>query len=222
MGDATPSYGDKQVIQRILPVGPLQCNCVVLGCERTKEAVVIDPGADPERILEAISSEGLRPKYLLHTHAHFDHVCGTRGVREVWEAPTCLHAGDEALYKNVPMQGKFFGFQLEETPPLEKLLEDEEILSFGDLRLQTLHTPGHSPGSVSFKLLNGPETLYSGDTLFYRSIGRADLWGGDADLLLKSIRDRLFVFEGELEVVPGHGPVTRLGDEKKLNPFLQS
>ncbi len=208
------------MIQEQVVVGPLQCNCIILGCERTREAVIIDPGDEPNKIISLIENQNLKPKYILHTHAHFDHVAGTAGVREKFNAPTCLHPGDQTLYDNLPMQGRMFGMEFGNTPKLEKLLADEEILTFGDHRLQIVHVPGHSPGSVSFKLLDGSEHIFTGDTLFHRSIGRADLWGGDGRQLIHSIKDRLFRFDDDTQVFPGHGEATRIGEEKRLNPFL--
>ena len=150
----------------------------------------------------------------------FDHVAGTKGVCEKIKAPTYIHKGDLELYNSLPMQGQMFGFPLEAAPKVTKLFEEDEILSFGEYQLQVIHTPGHSPGSVSFKLLNGPEILLSGDTLFKQSVGRSDLWGGDSRQLVKSIKDRLFVYDGDTKVFPGHGPSTLIGEEKKSNPFL--
>ncbi len=208
------------MIHKTLVVGPLQCNCILLGCEKTKEAVLIDPGDEPDRIQAWVEEAGLKVKYLLHTHAHFDHIGATSGLYSQWRVPPCLHAADEAIYNQLPMQGKMFGMEFAPAPAVEKRLSDEEILTFGDYKLQVLHTPGHSPGSICFKSLQGKEDVFSGDTLFHESVGRSDLWGGDQRTLIKSIKDRLFVLEDELEVHPGHGPSTRIGHEKRHNPFL--
>lgn len=198
----------------------MQCNCVLLGCEKTKEAILIDPGDESERILQWLEETDLKVQYILHTHAHFDHIGGTKGVRTKIVAPTCLHKDDLPLYTNLPMQGKFFGREFGHAPAIEKFLTDDEILTFGEYRLQVLHTPGHSPGSVSFRLLGGDEAVFSGDTLFHRGIGRSDLWGGDPDQLIQSIQQRLLVLDGDTQVHPGHGPSTRIGEEKRSNPFL--
>lgn len=208
------------MIQRTAIVGPLQCNCVLLGCEKTKEAVLIDPGDEAQRLIEMVEKIGLKVKYLLHTHAHFDHVGATAEVKAKLGGTTCLHTGDQPLYDNLPMQCQLFGFPVVSAPPLEKVLTDEEILTFGDHRLQVIHTPGHSPGGLCFKLLDGNEDLFSGDTLFQGSVGRTDLWGGDTDQLLQSIRRRLFVLDDGIAVHPGHGPSTEIGIEKRTNPFL--
>jgi hydroxyacylglutathione hydrolase len=201
-------------------VGPLQCNCMILGCEKTREAIVVDPGDEHARILAEIEPLGLNVKYLLHTHAHFDHVGATRQMHAKLGAKPCLHRDDEPLYNNLPMQGRLFGLSLEAAPKVEKFLEDDEILSFGEYRFQVIHTPGHSPGGVCFRLLGGDELLLSGDTLFQGSVGRTDLWGGDSSKLISSIKNRLLVLDGDTKVQPGHGPDTLIGIEKRNNPFL--
>jgi glyoxylase-like metal-dependent hydrolase (beta-lactamase superfamily II) len=209
------------VIQEIAVVGPLQCNCILLACPKTLEAVLIDPGEEPQKILAAVAAQGVKVKYLLHTHAHFDHIGATKQVKAAIGGITCLHAADEDLYQNLPLQGKMFGFSFEAAPPLEKFVEDEEEIQFGEKRVKVLHTPGHSPGSVCFQLVGEDERLFSGDTLFQQSIGRADLWGGDARQLITSIRDRLLPLADETRVFPGHGPSTEIGYERRFNPFLR-
>lgn len=204
-----------------LVVGPLQCNCTILSCAETREAVIIDPGDEGKRIAEEVTRMGVRVKYLLHTHAHFDHIGATKQVKEQTGALVCLHRKDDFIYKMLPVQGALFGFRgFGMAPSVEKFFEDEEIIQFGNHRLQVLHTPGHSPGSVCFKLLTADEAVFSGDTLFQQSVGRADLWGGDAPALIQSIRSRLLVLDDELSVHPGHGPSTSIGIERRTNPFL--
>ena len=208
------------MIHKTVVVGPFQCNCILLGCEKTKDAVLIDPGDEPQSILSMIEASGLNVKYLLHTHAHLDHINATKDVRAKINAPPCLHEQDRLLYENLPMQGKLFGFDLQPAPPIEKFILDEEILEFGEHRLQVLHTPGHSPGSVCYRLLGGDEAVFSGDTLFQGSVGRSDLWGGDHGLLIRSIKNRLLPLDGDTQVHPGHGPSSSIGEEKHSNPFL--
>ncbi|MBI4404848.1 MAG: MBL fold metallo-hydrolase, partial [Deltaproteobacteria bacterium] len=193
---------------------------VILGCKQTKEALVIDPGDEAAKILSEIDKENLKVKYIIHTHAHFDHIGGTGEIHKKLAVPTCLHKSDLPLYENLPNQGSSFGMSFDSAPPIEKFLQDEEILEFGNHKLQVLHTPGHSPGSICFKLMGGPEYLFSGDTLFKESIGRSDFWGGDHHTLIQSIKNRLLVFSSETKVFPGHGPATEIGHEKKHNPFL--
>lgn len=212
------------MIHRVLPVGPLQCNCQLVACPRTKEAVLVDPGDEAEKILALVAKEGVTVKYLLHTHAHFDHCGATGAVKTALGAPTCLHADDRMLYDNLPTQGRMFGMHFEPAPTLDKTLADGEPISFGHCKLEVIHTPGHSPGSVCFRFTSpesDAEWLASGDTLFQGSVGRADLWGGNGRQLLTSIRERLFVLDDDLPVYPGHGGTTRIGIEKRTNPFLQ-
>lgn len=208
------------MIQKTFSVGPLQCNCTVLACEKTLEGVLIDPGDEPQKIIQHLNNLGVTIKYLLHTHAHFDHIGATKGLKTHTGAPVCLHEADRFIYEMLPLQGKMFGMHFESAPPIEKVLEDEEVLRFGNHGIQVLHTPGHSPGGVCFKLTGGEETLFSGDTLFQGSIGRTDLWGGSYDELIKSIKKRLMILDDEIVVFPGHGPSTLIGKEKRNNPFL--
>jgi glyoxylase-like metal-dependent hydrolase (beta-lactamase superfamily II) len=208
------------MIQKTFTVGPLQCNCTILACEKTLEAVIIDPGDEPQKIIQHLSQMGVTVRYLLHTHAHFDHIGGTKGVKAHTSADVCLHPGDQSIYEMLPVQGKMFGMEFEPAPPIEKFLQDEERLRFGEHELQVIHTPGHSPGGVCFKMTGGEETLFSGDSLFQGSIGRTDLWGGNSDQLITSIKKRLLVLNDDICVFPGHGPSTLIGKEKRTNPFL--
>jgi hydroxyacylglutathione hydrolase len=208
------------MIQKTFTVGPLQCNCTILACDKTLEAVIIDPGDEPQKIIQHLSQLGVTVKYLLHTHAHFDHIGGTKGVKAHTSAAVCLHSGDQSIYEMLPQQGQMFGMEFEAAPPIEKFLQDEERLRFGEHEIQVIHTPGHSPGGVCFKLTSGEETLFSGDSLFQGSIGRTDLWGGNYEQLITSIKRRLLVLNDDICVFPGHGPSTLIGKEKRTNPFL--
>jgi hydroxyacylglutathione hydrolase len=214
-------------------VGPFQCNCHLIACPKTGEAALVDPGDEAARLLEWVKAARLpdgRPiqlKWLLHTHGHLDHVGATRGVKEVeTNAQIALHSGDEPLYRALPMQGQLFGMKLQEPLPVEKFLEHEEELRIGELKVSVVHTPGHSPGSVCLRLhedstVGTAETLFSGDTLFQGSVGRTDLWGADGDQMFASIRNRILTLDSDTRVCPGHGPDTRIGTEKKSNPFLK-
>ena len=201
------------------PVGILACNCTVLADEDAREAVVIDPGDEPERVLAVLEAAKVRPVVLLHTHAHFDHVGGTRTVSEATAAPIRLHPGDRPLYDALPEQAAIFGLSATAPKPLDAPLSDGEVVRFGRFALKAIHTPGHTPGSTCFLLEGDAPLLFSGDTLFRRSIGRTDLWGGDTDAILASIREKLFALPGDLAVVCGHGPATTIEEEKRLNPF---
>ncbi len=202
------------------PAGPLQCNCSIIACPDTKEAAVIDPGGDVDEILKILQGNGLTVKYLLHTHAHFDHILGSRELKEKTGAKICLHEGDDWLYENLGMQCGLFGFQSDEPLPVDMHLNDEEELKIGNIKAKVIHTPGHTPGSLCFEMSARDNLLYSGDTLFQHSIGRTDLWGGSFDEIIKSIRGKLFRLDDSTTVVPGHGPNTTIHQEKKLNPFV--
>jgi glyoxylase-like metal-dependent hydrolase (beta-lactamase superfamily II) len=201
------------------PVGMLACNCTVLADESAGEAVVIDPGDEPDRILAALDAAKLETVALLHTHAHFDHVGATRAVSDATRAPILLHPADAPLYGALPEQASFFGLEAAPPKPLDRPLADGDVVRFGRFALRAIHTPGHTPGSTCFLLEGGAPRLFSGDTLFRRSIGRTDLWGGDTDAILASIREKLFSLPGDLAVVCGHGPGTTIGEEKRSNPF---
>ncbi len=201
------------------PVGPLQCNCTILADPQSREAVVIDPGDEAERILRALEAAKLSPVAILHTHAHLDHITGSREVKEATGAPIRLHAADRPLYDALPEQAAFFGLRAAAPLPPDAPLEDGERIRFGPYTLRVLHTPGHTPGSTCFLLEGDAPTLFSGDTLFRRSIGRTDLWGGDTDTILDSIRTKLFTLPADVPVVCGHGPGTTIDEEKRLNPF---
>lgn len=222
------------MLDRTLVVGPFQCNCRLLACPRTGEAILVDPGDEPEKILRVLKETSIRVKYLFHTHGHLDHIGATRAVCETLVASSprvsrpqiALHRGDEELYQKLAFQRALFGFPHDQDPlPIDHSLVDEEEIRVGDLRLTVIHTPGHSPGSVCLRLhedsaLGIQETLFSGDTLFQGSVGRTDLWGGDSDQMFRSIRQRILVLDDETRVCPGHGPDTRIGIEKRENPFL--
>ena len=206
-------------IVETFPVGPLQCNCSVLADPVSREAVVIDPGDEPERILRILEEAKLKPVALLHTHAHLDHITASRAMKEATGAPIRLHPADRPLYDALPEQAAFFGLRAEAPLPPDAPLADGDVVRFGPYRLRTIHTPGHTPGSTCFLLEGDSPILFSGDTLFRRSIGRTDLWGGDTDAILASIRGRLFPLEGSTPVVCGHGEDTTIAEEKRLNPF---
>ena len=226
------------MIQKTLPVGPLQCNCQILVCPETLEAVIVDPGAEAHKILasvktleEQLGGKKISIKALFHTHAHFDHIGATKDLvmdlkNNGVTAPTIfLHSGDAMIYNMLPKQGAMFGYTFQEPLPVDRFLMDEEAFHFGTLKFSVIHTPGHSPGGVCFRLHENsasavPEMVFTGDTLFKRSVGRSDLWGGDEALLLKSIRERLFVLDDDTCAWPGHGFSTRIGEEKRENPFF--
>jgi glyoxylase-like metal-dependent hydrolase (beta-lactamase superfamily II) len=204
---------------RTIPVGPLQCNCSIVADTEAGEAIVIDPGDEADRILLALAATKCRAVALLHSHGHFDHIGGTAGVSRATGAAIRIHAADRPLYDRLPEQASFFGLSAEPPLPPDGGFADGEKISVGRFRLEAIHTPGHSPGSTCFLLEGEAPVLFSGDTLFRRSIGRTDLWGGDTDTILASIRQKLFALPAQLRVVCGHGPDTTIGEERTSNPF---
>ncbi len=203
------------------PVGPLGCNCSIVADDLGRSAVVIDPGDEPRRILDVLRVHGLTCKAILHTHAHLDHVLGTGMLRRETGAPVALHPGDLPLYENVPMQSAWVGWKPPPPPPpVERELADGDVFEIGPHRLAVLHTPGHTPGSVCFHAA-ADSLLFSGDTLFRFDVGRVDLGGISMEVLLDSIRTRLFTLPPATRVIPGHGPETTIGEEIAGNPFLR-
>ena len=214
------------MIHKQLVVGPFQCNCSILICEKTKEAIIIDAGDEAPRIIEELKNQGCTVKFSFHTHAHLDHIGAVKELKAFSPSTKiALHASDLQLYENLPMQGKLFGVDYDVPPKVDQLIEDEETLSFGDGKeLKIIHTPGHSPGGVCLKfkegLLGDKPVLFTGDTLFHESIGRTDLWGGDFSVLKKSIKERIYSQEKETVVCPGHGLRTSIEHEMAENPFV--
>ena len=201
-----------------LVVGPLACNCYIVGDEATREAIVIDPGGDPEMLDKAIASHGLTITAIVATHAHFDHVLAAEFVRAKTGAPFYLHDNDKPILSWLQESGRLFlGVELPPPPEVDSPAREGELISAGAVRLEILHTPGHSPGSIS---LVAPDAIFSGDTLFAGSIGRSDLPGGDTEALLRAVREKLFPLDDTLPVLPGHGPATTLAEEKRTNPFV--
>lgn len=201
-------------------VGPLECNCYVVGDPATKEAVVIDPGGDAADLAAAISGEGLRVTAIVATHAHFDHVLAAEDLRKVTGAPFYLHDEDRPLLDWMQESGRLFlGIELPPPPEVDRAAPEGERLAAGAVELEVLHTPGHSPGSIT---LVHDEAIFGGDTLFAGSIGRTDLPGGDADALVAAIREKIFGFDDDVLVHPGHGPATSVGRERRHNPFVGS
>jgi glyoxylase-like metal-dependent hydrolase (beta-lactamase superfamily II) len=202
---------------------PFMKNGFVLGCEETREGVVIDPGDDVEGLLEAVALHHLEIKSILLTHAHLDHITGVGRAKAALGAPVCLHRDDHFLYEAVVQQGQAFGFQVEAQPPVDRFYDGPGPWRFGAYGAWVHHTPGHCPGGVCLAV-GRPDslerTLFVGDTLFAGSIGRTDLPGGDLPTLLRSIREVLFRFPDDTPVYSGHGAPTTIGREKRSNPYV--
>jgi hydroxyacylglutathione hydrolase len=207
------------VIIATLPVGLIQTNCYIAGCPETKEGAVIDPGGNPERILAEIERQGLSIKYVLNTHAHFDHTDANGAIVRATGATLALHPLELPLLKASGGAAQF-GLQADPSPLPGLELQDGDELAVGTLRFQVLHTPGHTPGHVCF-FEQDEGVLFDGDILFYRSIGRTDLPGGSYPQMMDSIQRVLFALPDETAVYSGHGPATTIGDEKRLNPWLR-
>ncbi len=213
------------MIAETFPVGSLACNCTVLGDERTREAVVIDGGDGVADVLECLHRHNLHAELLIHTHAHIDHIGDVGRLRAQTGARALLHRADVPLYRSLASQAQYIG-AIGPVPPVVTLdgeLRDGERLSLGEIDLAVIHTPGHTLGSVCFALQeNGGSRLFTGDTLFAGSIGRWDLGGTSMEDIVRSIRAKLLPFADDTPVVPGHGPMTTIGIERRSNPYLLS
>ncbi|MCF6247060.1 MAG: MBL fold metallo-hydrolase [Desulfobacula sp.] len=206
------------MIVKKLEVGPIMANCFIVGCETAKEAVVIDPGDDADRILMELAKAELTVKYLINTHGHFDHVGANKRMKEVTGAKLAIHPDDEPMLEQLSQSAQMFGLSAENSPPADILLKDGDELKFGEITLKVIHTPGHSKGGICLHTLGH---LFAGDTLFAGSIGRTDLAGGDYDTLISSIKEKLLPLEEGTVVYTGHGPETSISNEKRMNPFLR-
>lgn len=198
-------------------VGPLQVNCFVLACPRSRDALVIDPGDDGERLLAAIRATGWRVVGIVNTHGHFDHVGANRALVDATGAELMIHGLDLPLLQKAQTHAQIYGLSTEPSPVPDRLLSDGDTVACGDLSCQVMHLPGHSPGGIA--LLCGGH-LFVGDVLFAGSIGRTDLPGGDHRALVNGIRSRLWCLPGETIVHPGHGPDTTIAREMRSNPFV--
>jgi glyoxylase-like metal-dependent hydrolase (beta-lactamase superfamily II) len=212
------------MIVETFSVGLLQCNCTVLGDPETKEAIVVDPGDDVERVQAVLAQYGLRCRAILNTHTHIDHVGANAALKDATGAALMLHEADLPLYDNLQVQSEWMGGMM--PPPLRATVDQHihqgDVVRAGRLAAEVLHTPGHTPGSLCFHLAGDAPLLLSGDTLFAGSIGRTDLWGGDYDQEIASIRNRLLALDDRTQVIPGHGPGTTIGLERRRNPFLNA
>jgi glyoxylase-like metal-dependent hydrolase (beta-lactamase superfamily II) len=233
------------VIHEIIPVGPLQCNCAILGDAETREAIVVDPGDDVERILEILRKHGLKVRSIVSTHTHIDHVGGLARLHRATGAPVLIHESDLELYRHLDDQAQWLGVPTPETMRIQDFVKEGDAVRWGALQARVLHTPGHTPGSICLIVDQSSEPevttgdtrtadrslappasnpaarLISGDTLFQGSIGRTDLWGGSYPQIISSIREKLIVLPEDMAVYPGHGDATTIGAEREYNPFLR-
>lgn len=205
------------MIIKELVVGPLMANCFIFGCDETKEAVVIDPGGDADRILFSLADSGLKVKYIINTHGHFDHVSANGKIKNATGADILIHPLDASMLGSLSTNAAIFGISVENSPPCDQTIEEGDTVSFGKITLKVLHTPGHTPGGIS---LYTDKIVFVGDTLFAGSIGRTDFPGGDFNTLISSIRTKLFKMDDDVRVLSGHGPETSIGSEKRFNPFV--
>jgi hydroxyacylglutathione hydrolase len=219
----TSPDGPSGLIVEHFPVGALACNCTIIGDTRTGEAIVVDGGDEVEEIVARLEQHRLRATALIHTHAHFDHIGALADLRERTGGRSFLHSADLPLYAQLADQARWVGLLL--APPriieIDADLRDGDTLRVGETTLSVLHTPGHTPGSTSFALeVEGYTRILTGDTLFRGGVGRWDLGGTSLEDIVHSIREKIFAFDDDAIVVPGHGPATTVGIERSTNPYL--
>jgi len=212
---------DADIIVETIPVGPLQCNCTILGDLVSRKAIVVDPGGDAEILLERLVELNLHVERIIHTHAHLDHFLASGKMKEATGAKLALHREDLFLWDMLEDQCRMFGIPFVPPPPPDQWLENEEEIDLNDLQGKALHTPGHTPGSMCF-LFESQKLLIAGDTLFQGSIGRTDLWGGDFRKIEKSIQEKLYTLDEETSVITGHGESTSIGHEMRANSFVRA
>jgi hydroxyacylglutathione hydrolase len=209
------------MILESFPVGPLHCNCTILGDEVTHEAIVVDPGDNIPEILSRLDKHGLTLRQIIVTHAHIDHVGGAAQLKKLTGAPVLLNKQDLGLLGTMEMQAGWLGVPTPQIAPPDASADDRLTVGLASLPAEVIHTPGHTPGSICL-LFPKQHLLIAGDTLFAGSIGRTDLPGGDGRQILRSLRDRLLILPDTTRVLPGHGPETTIGEERQSNPFLQA
>jgi hydroxyacylglutathione hydrolase len=207
------------MIHEIIPVGPLRCNCSVIGDEGTREALVIDPGDDIEDVLALIRKHNLQLKQIVITHAHIDHVGGAMKLRAATGSPILLNQNDHALLQMLDAQAAWIGVEPPGKVEIDQSLGQADLVKAGSLTAEVIHTPGHTEGSICLYFPT-ERKLIAGDTLFAGSIGRTDLPGGSFEKIIRSLHEKVLALPDETIVVPGHGPLTTIGDERESNPFL--
>lgn len=208
------------MIHEILPVGPLRCNCSIIGDETTREAMVIDPGDNIEDVMAVLGKHNLKVKQIVITHAHIDHVGGAMKLRAATGAPILLNQNDNALLKMLDMQAAWVGMAAPGAVEIDQSVTTGEVVNAGSHSANILHTPGHTEGSICLYFA-AEKKLIAGDTLFAGSIGRTDLPGGSMQKIMRSLHNTVLALPDDTVVVPGHGPLTTIGKERETNPFLK-
>ncbi len=209
------------MIIETFPVGLLQCNCTILGDEETRDAIIVDPGDDAEKILKALEKHSLKPKQIICTHTHIDHVGAIDELQQKLGVPAAIHKADLMLFEKLDVQAQWSGLPTPKAGAIDSFIQDGDAVACCGIELGVLHTPGHTPGSTTFHLAGDRNILFTGDTLFMQSIGRTDLWGGSYEDIIRSIQRKLMTFDDETLVICGHGQPTTIGHERRYNPFLQ-
>jgi glyoxylase-like metal-dependent hydrolase (beta-lactamase superfamily II) len=209
------------MIIETVPVGLLQCNCTILGDEQTRDAIVIDPGDDPEEILTRLAKHNLNAKQIVCTHTHIDHVGAIQDLQDRLGTPAAIHKADLFLFEKLDVQAQWIGIPVPRRGAIDRFVEDGDAVSCQGVEIGVIHTPGHTPGSTTFHLEGDRNILFTGDTLFMQSIGRTDLWGGSHEEIIRSIEKKLMPFDDDTLVIAGHGRSTTIGHERRYNPFLR-
>ncbi|MDP2940940.1 MAG: MBL fold metallo-hydrolase [Candidatus Omnitrophota bacterium] len=206
------------MILEAVTVGPMQVNCYILAAGKDSPAIIIDPGSEPRKIKQVLAGFSLRPEMVINTHGHYDHI----GADDAFAAPIYIHAQDGPLLKDPRLNlSGVFGWPYAVKGEI-KFLEDNQAIGIAGIELKVLHLPGHTPGGIALQLIEPRgKVVFTGDTLFSRSVGRSDLQGGDGELLVKGIKEKLLILGDDTAVYPGHGPETTIGEEKRGNPYLQ-
>jgi len=205
------------MILETLVVGPLAVNCLIIGCEKTKIGAIIDPGDESAVIVKAIEKLGLDIKYILLTHGHVDHLAEVQRMKNNFDADFLMHKADSFLVQNASTQASMFGLSNPGNPKPDRYLTEGDSISVGELKIEVFHTPGHSPGSITYFV---KDKLFVGDLIFAGSIGRTDLPGGSYEKLIQSVETKIFTKPDSTEIYPGHGPKTTVATEKSTNPFF--
>lgn len=206
------------VLLKTLVVGPIAANCYLLGCPQTGEGAVIDPGDEAEKILQAAQEAGLKIRYIINTHGHIDHIGANHALKLATGASILIHSADAPLLVEPKKNLSAWMGKMIQSPAADTLLQEGDIISIGEtIKLEVIHTPGHTPGGICLK---GEGVIFTGDTLFAGSIGRTDFPGGSYEQLINAIKAKLFSLDDDLKVYPGHGPASSIGAERAANPFF--